>query len=175
MQLCDSSRQRSLIRRLKFKSWTWLLVFRTMLISIGQTSSLRVECDTRSIFKWNRVRFSSPSFVTYPRQNNPMYPIFTYIWADEEGDCKQFAQDSITDDGNRYAKCSSPNVKSYETDSFKQFLSSVFLPLVCESGVLYSGLGLMVLFTNPSAKAGYDTRSIFKRSLTDFNSEFSFS
>ena len=26
----------------------------------------------------------------------------------------------------------------------------------------------MVLFTNPSAQAGYDTRSIFKRSLTGF-------
>ena len=25
-----------------------------------------------------------------------------------------------------------------------------------------------VLFTNPSARAGYDTRSIFKRSLTGF-------
>ena len=32
-----------------------------------------------------------------------------------------------------------------------------------------------VLFTNPSAGAGYDTRSIFKRSLTGLNSEFSFS
>ena len=30
-------------------------------------------------------------------------------------------------------------------------------------------------FTNPSARAGYDTRSIFKRSLTGLNSEFSFS
>ena len=28
---------------------------------------------------------------------------------------------------------------------------------------------------NPSAQAGYDTRSIFKRSLTGLNSEFSFS
>ena len=33
----------------------------------------------------------------------------------------------------------------------------------------------MILFTNPSARAGYDTRSIFKRSLTGLNSEFSFS
>ena len=32
-----------------------------------------------------------------------------------------------------------------------------------------------ILFTNPSARAGYDTRSIFKRSLTGLNSEFSFS
>ena len=33
----------------------------------------------------------------------------------------------------------------------------------------------LTIFTNPSARAGYDTRSIFKRSLTDLNSEFSFS
>ena len=33
----------------------------------------------------------------------------------------------------------------------------------------------IILFTNPSARAGYDTRSIFKRSLTGLNSEFSFS
>ena len=31
------------------------------------------------------------------------------------------------------------------------------------------------LLTNLSARAGYDTRSIFKRSLTGLNSEFSFS
>ena len=33
----------------------------------------------------------------------------------------------------------------------------------------------IIIFTNLSARAGYDTRSIFKRSLTGFNSEFSFS
>ena len=31
-----------------------------------------------------------------------------------------------------------------------------------------SSFGFLVLFTNPSARAGYDTRSIFKRSLTGF-------
>ena len=36
-------------------------------------------------------------------------------------------------------------------------------------------LSIKVLFTNPSARAGYDTRSIFKRTLTCLNSEFSFS
>ena len=36
-------------------------------------------------------------------------------------------------------------------------------------------LFIKVLFTNPSARAGYDTRSVFKRSLTGLNSEFSFS
>ena len=33
----------------------------------------------------------------------------------------------------------------------------------------------LIIFTNPSARAGYDTRSIFKRSVTGLNSEFSFS
>ena len=33
----------------------------------------------------------------------------------------------------------------------------------------------LILFTNLSDRAGYDTRSIFKRSLTGLNSEFSFS
>ena len=36
-------------------------------------------------------------------------------------------------------------------------------------------LFIIIIFTNPSARAGYDTRSIFKRSLTGFNSELSFS
>ena len=39
----------------------------------------------------------------------------------------------------------------------------------------YPNLIQIILFTNPSARAGYDTRSIFKRSLTGLNSEFSFS
>ena len=33
----------------------------------------------------------------------------------------------------------------------------------------------VILFTKPSVRAGYDIRSIFKRSLTGLNSEFSFS
>ena len=31
---------------------------------------------------------------------------------------------------------------------------------------------VLIIFTNPSARAGYDTRSIFKRSLSGLNSEF---
>ena len=34
---------------------------------------------------------------------------------------------------------------------------------------------MFTIFTYPSARAGYDTRSMFKRSLTGLNSEFSFS
>ena len=34
---------------------------------------------------------------------------------------------------------------------------------------------LLILSTNPSARAAYDTRSIFKQSLTGLNSEFPFS
>ena len=32
----------------------------------------------------------------------------------------------------------------------------------------------LYIFTDPSTRAGYDTRSIFKQSLTGLNSEFSF-
>ena len=32
-----------------------------------------------------------------------------------------------------------------------------------------------IIFTNPSIQVGYDTRAIFKQSLTGLNSEFSFS
>ena len=41
--------------------------------------------------------------------------------------------------------------------------------------LLQSWLRHLILFTNPSARAGYDTRSVFKRSLTGLISEFSFS
>ena len=34
---------------------------------------------------------------------------------------------------------------------------------------------VFIIFTTHSTRVGYDTRSIFKRSLTGFNSEFSFS
>ena len=46
---------------------------------------------------------------------------------------------------------------------------SILPSRVCCSYPMY------IIFTNPSARAGYDTRSIFKRSLTGLNSEFSFS
>ena len=40
---------------------------------------------------------------------------------------------------------------------------------------LWNMNAMIIVFTNPSARAGYDTWSIFKRSLTGLNSEFSFS
>ena len=45
----------------------------------------------------------------------------------------------------------------------------------CAMLVMKRGKRHIILFTNPSAQAGYDTRSIFKRSLTGLNSEFFFS
>ena len=44
-----------------------------------------------------------------------------------------------------------------------------YIYTICFTNLLISNL------PNPSARAGYDTRSIFKRSLTGLNSEFSFS
>ena len=45
----------------------------------------------------------------------------------------------------------------------------------CCQGQLSTSDNSFTLFTNPSARARYDTRSIFKRSLTGLSSEFSFS
>ena len=47
--------------------------------------------------------------------------------------------------------------------------------MLCISVECYWQVIDFIIFTNPSARAGYDTRSIFKRSLTGLNSEFSFS
>ena len=48
-------------------------------------------------------------------------------------------------------------------------------PLKKKNGCTVKPLAGEIIFTDPSARAGYDTRSIFKRSLTGLNSEFSFS
>ena len=44
-----------------------------------------------------------------------------------------------------------------------------------EKGMNLSLLPLAIIFTNPSTQEGYDTRSIFKWSLTGLNSEYFFS
>ena len=44
-----------------------------------------------------------------------------------------------------------------------------------ETKIKISKINSYIIFTNPSTRAGYDTRSIFKQSLTGLNSEFSFS
>ena len=62
-------------------------------------------------------------------------------------------------------------ISSFKT-SCKVQLSSSWLQ---NEGVIMIRSTHIIIFTNPSARAGYDTRSIFKRSLTCLNSEFSFS
>ena len=63
-----------------------------------------------------------------------------------------------------------------------QINPGVYLPCEphCMEFVGYSSMLAMLamyifIFTKPSARAGCDRRSIFKRSLTGLNSEFSFS
>ena len=63
--------------------------------------------------------------------------------------------------------------------NFNVYLKIVRVIAFCQNGNSSScdqvSTVVWVLFTNPSARAGYDTRSIFKRSLTGLKSEFSFS
>ena len=64
---------------------------------------------------------------------------------------------------------------SEKTPDFLNVESKICNPVGLESLKMKVMIVLMILYTNPSARAGYDTRSIFKRSLTGLNSEFSFS
>ena len=64
--------------------------------------------------------------------------------------------------------------RSLSALSFKSFVAHLYFSF----HTLFLSPGdyqKITIFTNPSARAGYDTRSIFKRSLTGLNSEFSFS
>ena len=63
------------------------------------------------------------------------------------------------------------NMKGSKRKKYRQKMSILFNEICIYERLIGQG----VLFTNPSARAGYDTRSIFKRSLTGLNSEFSFS
>ena len=62
-----------------------------------------------------------------------------------------------------------PKLKSVVRKHFEIGLQYKLLTCAMGKPLVWSYL------TNPSARAGYDTRSIFKRSLTGLNSEFSFS
>ena len=69
------------------------------------------------------------------------------------------------------------NFKSLSLSSLVYSYLSIYLSiLIFISPFLFQRNSIYLsIFTNPFARAGYDTRSIFKRSLTGLNSEFSFS
>ena len=63
---------------------------------------------------------------------------------------------------------------------FRYFAITSFTPLISQltSLRMFSCNDISIIISylpNPSARVGYDTRSIFKRSLTGLNSDFSFS
>ena len=69
---------------------------------------------------------------------------------------------------------------------FNSLAKSRYLSFFSHWSVLFCGqpgqqsrqfcrFSIIIIFANPSARAGYDTRSIVKRSLTGLNSVFSFS
>ena len=68
-----------------------------------------------------------------------------------------------------------PKISIYDQQSVNRSVhSSLGFSKVLNPGS-HASIAKYIIFTNPSARAGYDTRSIFKRSLTGLNSEFSFS
>ena len=78
-------------------------------------------------------------------------------------------------------ECPGYNTKQFDGEvpamlGLKGMGSTLSLPLLPSPvwlGVVAPDRALSI-FTNLSARAGYDTRSIFKRSFTGLNSEFSF-
>ena len=60
-------------------------------------------------------------------------------------------------------------------DSLYRCINAVFNTGKSTSTLFFDIYIYIYIYTNPSARAGYDTRSVFKRSLTGLNSEFSFS
>ena len=70
------------------------------------------------------------------------------------------------------AVCKFKLPRCYYINFWTNTLGKTYEPLYLSSYVLNSTI---TTFTNPSAWAGYDTRSFFKRRLTGLNSEFSFS
>ena len=72
--------------------------------------------------------------------------------------------DSVVGNGHGDT-CSNPIYISYTANTLGESMNPIVLP---------PAMGRSYLPT-PSARAGYDTRSIFKRSLTGLNSEFYFS
>ena len=76
--------------------------------------------------------------------------------------------------------CLGSNISSTKNDSNidieKDRETIIWKFFVFEESKIFQNVTVsLILFTNPSAWAGYYTRSIFKRSLTGLNSEFSFS
>ena len=56
-------------------------------------------------------------------------------------------------------------------------IKKIFLiaPIIIFSGkAIRTDINVFIIITQPPARTGYDTRSIFKRSLTGLNSQFSF-
>ena len=66
------------------------------------------------------------------------------------------------------------SISKEKSDLMNHIVDSLLYNSCCFGLFIFWGYPLMI-FTNPSDRAGYDTRSIFKRSLTGLNSEFSLS
>ena len=123
------------------------------------------------LLKWNKsclnLEYLSSKTGCLPKLNNPVYSTISleiwekmlgfmlflkaFVLSEVHQPCPGFQLElPISYVDNRYVKCDSPDIYTY-----------IYI--------------YIYIFTNPSARAGYDTRSIFKRSLTGLNSEFSFS
>ena len=137
----------------------------SMLMATIMVSSSGTDCKLRRREKAS----AGPNFVVLRYRMSKSYPNKMIVQS-----CSRLAEFLFSSQILTIIVCglsgvwSGPRITSYlsESASFSTWL------LFCSD---LGSAACMILFTNPSARAGYDTRSIFKRSLTGLNSEFSFS
>ena len=122
--------------------------------------STRAGCDTGLIFKLSLTGLNSEFSFSY------IYNIYVCV-------CVCVCWGVSPTDGLALMWHIPIKLSSAQSRSRHQERTLIFMIVLSWGGGL-SQLSF-IIFTNPSARAGYDTRSIFKRSLTGLNSEYSFS
>ena len=101
------------------------------------------------------------------------------VWTADYGDCvvvwHWYCPLQISGNKPGYHCVSLLNVMHVHWLKMWTFASWQYSATCCQYDSIEVNWPGIYIFTNPSTRAGYDTRSIFKRSLTSLNSEFSFS
>ena len=157
-------------------SWQMITIFTTEL----QLIEISGKVDKSNTYNWFCVNIS----IFFNRRTSSDYTFFTFfyilvLWVKNklmeniklstvvEGDPMAFFSIATTPRcrGGRYS------LRRKRVDRILLWYLLLLFPLhLCKKTCLF-----LTIFTNPSTRAGYDTRSIFKRSLTGFYLEFSFS
>ena len=153
---CQGYRRRNQTRRHEFKSWTDCISHSTNIFGKGMNPNIPPPATGKQ-----QGRLGSSALVrllVQGKENSEFKPVKLRLKID------LVSYPARAEGLGKYGKEYACNLQN----TFR--LIGHALTMISQFGIT-----CVVLFTNPSALAGYDTRSIFKQSLTGLNSEFSFS